>query len=99
LGGTRGHQRFNPAAFIYANDFPNLDDLVRHVLRLAESEDALAEIAAAPAFRDNQIAYEHTPDFFLDRIDEALSGDATAYVPERWNMSAFVAARRRAACS
>jgi alpha(1,3/1,4) fucosyltransferase len=93
-GAREATSDFNPASFIYANDFDNLDDLVAHVLRLADSEDALAEIAAAPAFRDNRIAPEHTPDFFVDKIAEALSGDPTAYVPERWNMSAALAAGR-----
>jgi hypothetical protein len=94
-GASEAKSDFNPAAFIYANDFPNFDDLMRHVLRLADSEDACAEIASAPAFPDNRIPYEHTPDFFVGRIEEALTGDPTAYVPDRWNIGALIAARGR----
>jgi hypothetical protein len=84
---------FNPSAFIYAADFANLDDLVRHVLKVADSKDAMTELATAPAFRDNRIPYEFTPDCFVDRIEEALSRDLDAVVPERWNLAAFVSAR------
>ncbi len=84
---------FNPSAFIYAADFPSLDDLVRHVLKVADSKDAVTELATAPAFRDNRIPYELTPDCFVDSVEEALSHDLNAAVPERWNLAAFVSAR------
>ena len=94
-GAAEAKTDFNPAAFIYANDFDDLDSLVRHVLRLADSPDAIAEMAAAPAFPNNQVAPEHRPEFFVDRIVQAISGDPTAYVPERWNMAAVPTLRNR----
>jgi hypothetical protein len=83
-GAPEAKQDFNPDAFVFAEDFAGFDDLIRHILRLADSPDAIATLASAPPFSENRIAYEHTPAFFVDRIGEALSGPATALASERW---------------
>ena len=66
---------FNPEAFVYAPDFEDFDSLIRHVLDLAEDKDRLEAMATAPVFRGNEVAYRYTPDFFADRISEALGRD------------------------
>lgn len=71
-GAREALSDFNPDAFVYAPDFEEFDALVRHVLDLAGDERRLEAMATAPAFRDNRIPYELTPDFFADRIVEAL---------------------------
>ncbi len=79
-GAPEAKTDFNPDAFIFAEDIGTFDDVIAHVIRLADSREALAEMAAAPAFRDNHIPYEHRPQFFADRIREALSGSPDAAV-------------------
>jgi hypothetical protein len=81
---------FNPDAFIYAPDFPDMDRLVRHVLELAGDRERLEVMATAPIFRDDRIPYEHTPRFFVDRIEEALAGDVRAGIPESWGETPFL---------
>jgi hypothetical protein len=74
-GATEAKSDFNPEAFIFADDFDSFDDLARHVLRIADSRDAIKALTAAPAFRGNEIPYHHRPEFFADRIRDALSGN------------------------
>lgn len=83
-GAIEAKTDFNPDAFIYAEDFSSMDDLVQHVIRVADSPEAVAEIASATPFTGNRIPYEHTPDFFVDRIGEALSGPPGPKVADRW---------------
>ena len=75
---------FNPAAFVNARDFANFDDLIRHVIALDDSPDAVAEMAAAPAFPGNVVRYELTPAFSVDRIVALLSAGGAARVPLPW---------------
>jgi hypothetical protein len=86
---------FNPAAFIFADDFPDLDALARHVVALAGDPARLAELATAPPFQGNRVAPELTPDFFLDRIDAALASDLRGRIPDRWSAHGHFAGRRR----
>ena len=74
---------FNSEAFVFAEDFASMQDLVRHVLSLADSRDALNALATAPPFPCNRIPYEHTPDFFVDRVSEALSGPPQPIITDR----------------
>ncbi|MCV4776722.1 glycosyltransferase family 10, partial [Escherichia coli] len=37
---------FNAAAFVNANEFASLDDLVRHVIAIDDDPEAVAELAA-----------------------------------------------------
>ncbi|MCC6983018.1 MAG: hypothetical protein IT535_07075 [Bauldia sp.] len=83
-GAREALSDFNPEAFIYAPDFGDLDALVKHVLELAEDKARLEAMATAPIFHDNRIPYEHTPQFYIDRIEEALNGDVRAGIPEIW---------------
>ncbi len=75
---------FNASAFVNAREFATLDDLVRHVITLDDSPDALAEIAAAPPFADDKIRYELSPAFAVDHIEGLLSSGGAARVPVRW---------------
>jgi hypothetical protein len=84
-GAEEARSDFNPEAFIFAADFDSFDDLVAHVLKVADSKDALEALAFAPRVRENRIPYEHTPDFFADRIMEALSGKPDGRIPAEWN--------------
>ena len=77
-GADEAKTDFNPKAFIFARDFGDMNSLIEHVLNLDASREALAEMAAEPIFRDNRIRYEHTHDFFADRIADALSARLTA---------------------
>lgn len=85
---------FNPAAFIHADDFPDLDTLARHIVDLAKDPGRVAALATASPFPDNRIAPELTPDFFVERIDAALSSDLRGRIPERWNAHGHFAGRR-----
>jgi hypothetical protein len=79
---------FNPAAFIYAPDFPDLETLVDHVLALADDKDRLEAMATAPVFRNNEVRYEHTPDSLLARLEEAMASEER--ISERWITQAFL---------
>ncbi len=82
-GAAEARSDFNPGAFIFADDHGGIDDLVRHVLRVADSAEARTALMSAPPFRDGRIPEEHTPGFFADRIAEALSGAADVRVPQQ----------------
>ena len=84
-GAAEAKTDFNPRAFLFAEDFGSLEDLAAHVLRIAASPEAVAELAMARPFLDDRIPHEHTPAFFVDRIGEALSGAPAFASPERWN--------------
>lgn len=73
-GAREAREDFNPAAFIDATAFDTMDDLVRHVVSVADSPDAIAGFAAQTPFRGDAVAQEYTPAFVLDRICQALSG-------------------------
>lgn len=83
-GAAEAKTDFNPDAFVYAEDFASMQDLVRYVLRLADSSDALTALASAPPLIDGRIPYEHTPEFFVDRVSEALSGPPQPTMADRW---------------
>lgn len=83
-GAAEAKTDFNPEAFIFADDFANFDELVAHVLKVSDSAEAIAALASAPPFRDNRIPYEQRPEFFVDRIAEALSGDQASRSSSRW---------------
>ncbi len=76
-GAAEAKSDFNPEAFIFADDFESFDDLANHVLRIADSRAAVAALTAAPAFRGNEIPYHHRPEYFADRIRDALSGQSS----------------------
>jgi hypothetical protein len=80
-GAAEASTDFNPEAFIHAEDFASFDALVDHILQVADSQEALAALATASPFPDNRIAYEHTPDFFVERVCEALSGGPISDLP------------------
>ena len=82
-GAPEARTDFNPDAFIAAEDFSSMDDLVGHVVRIADSPDALGALVSAPPFIGNKIPYEHTPEFFVDRISDALSGPAQSVMTDR----------------
>lgn len=84
-GADEAKTDFNPKAILFARDFGNMHALIDHVVKLDDSHEALAEMAAEPVFRDNRIPYEHTPDFFADRIAEALANRLTAPISESDN--------------
>lgn len=83
-GAIESKTDFNPDAFIYAEDFSSMDDLVQYVIGVADSPEAVAKIASATPFTGNRIPYEHTPDFFVDRIGEALSGPPGPMIADSW---------------
>jgi hypothetical protein len=82
-GAREALSDFNPDAFIAADNFSNMDDLVRHVVGVTNSPETLSAMASAPAFSGNRISYEHTPQFFVDRISEALSGSPDGAITDR----------------
>jgi hypothetical protein len=84
-GADEARQDFNPRAFVFARDFATLEDLIDHVLALDDSREALAAMASEPAFAGNRLPYEHTPDFFAERIADALGRRLTAPVTEADN--------------
>lgn len=84
-GADEAKQDFNPRAFVFARDFATLEDLIDHVLALDDSREALAAMVAEPAFAGNRLPYEHTPDFFAERIVDALGRRLTAPVAEADN--------------
>jgi hypothetical protein len=96
-GAAEARADFNPDAFIFAEDHGSFDDLVAHVLRVADSREALAALATAAPFHGNRPAYEHTPAFFADRIREALSGPAHATLPRALIAPVFDTAQQRSA--
>ncbi|MFN0263609.1 glycosyltransferase family 10 domain-containing protein [Tepidamorphus sp. 3E244] len=73
-GAREAFSDFNPEAFIDATAFDTLQDLVDHLIRLDDSADGLDQFRQATPFRDDRIPYEHTMRFFLDRVNDALSG-------------------------
>jgi alpha(1,3/1,4) fucosyltransferase len=83
-GAPEAATDFNPASFVSASEFTNLDALVRHVIWLDDNPEALAEISSAPAFPDNKVRYELTPAFTVDQITRFLSSGGDARVPQRW---------------
>ncbi len=84
-GADEAKQDFNPRAFVFARDFPTMKDLIDHVLALDDSREALAAMAAEPAFPGDRLPYEHTPDFVAERIADALGRRLTAPVTEADN--------------
>jgi hypothetical protein len=84
-GAEEARSDFNPEAFIFAGDFDGFDGLIEHVMKVADSKGALEALALAPRVRGNIIPYEHTPDFFVDRIREALSGNPGERIPPEWS--------------
>lgn len=84
---------FNPDAFVFAPDFPDLESLVEHVIALDADADRVAAMQSAPIFKEGRIPYHHTPDFFFDRVEEALASDFRAEVPDSWK-GPFVAGKR-----
>ena len=80
-GAAEAKSDFNPDAFIFAEDFGTFDELAAHLVRVADSPDELAALRRAPVFAGNAIPYERRPEYFVDRIKEALSGSADAIVP------------------
>jgi hypothetical protein len=89
-GAREALSDFNPDAFIYAPDFADLDSLVEHVLAVADDKTRLKAMATASIFRDNRIPYEHTPDFFLDRVEEAMASELRAEIPDDWSSRPFL---------
>jgi len=81
-GADEAKTDFNPKAFIFARDFGDMNAFIEHILKLDASPAAWAEMAAEPIFRDGRIRYEHTHDFFADRIADALSTRLTAPIRE-----------------
>lgn len=71
-GASEARTDFNPNAFIDATQFISVDALIDHVLALADDPVALKTMAEAPIF-SGPIPYEHTPGFFVDRIEQALA--------------------------
>jgi hypothetical protein len=84
-GADEARQDFNPKAFVFARDFATFDDLIAHVLRLDDAREAWAEMAAEPVFPGGRLRYEHTPDFFVDRIADALERRLTTPVSDADN--------------
>jgi hypothetical protein len=89
-GDEHAKTDFNPEAFIFADDHGSIDDLARHVVRVADSADAVAALAGAPPLRDNRVPYEHTPAFFVDRIRDALGGTGASLLSDRLIRQHFV---------
>jgi len=91
-GADEARSDFNSEAFVFARDFGTIEALVDHVVKLDDSRDAWAEMAAAPAFPGNRLRPEHTPDYFADRIADALGSRLSAPVctldQERFVLSA-----------
>lgn len=75
---------FNAAAFVNANEFASLDDLVRHVIALDDHPEAVAELAAATPLPGDNIRYELSPAFAVEHIEGLLSSGGAARVPVRW---------------
>ncbi len=62
---------FNPAAFIDASQFSDLEALADHIQRVDGDDQMLAAFCEAPVFA-NGIPHEMTPASFVERIEEAL---------------------------
>ncbi len=77
---------FNPDAFIDATAFDTVDALVRHVLEIADAPERYEALATAPPFRDNVIPERFRPDYFVDRISEALGSAG----PRPWERREWV---------
>ena len=85
-GAIEAKKDFNPASFVCAADQATLHDLVQHIIRLSGSRDALEELSSASPFLGNKIPYEHTPEFFVDRVSDALSGGFAKQIPADWRL-------------
>ena len=59
---------FNPASMICAHDFPTLEDLAEHVLRVDADEDACLAYLREPPLRGNAV----DPSLRLDGLPDAL---------------------------
>ncbi len=84
-GASEALSDFNPNSFIYAPDFDSLDSLAKYVATVDQSEELQRKYVTAPIFRDNKIPYEHTPQFFADRVLEARAGSLRDEIPDEWN--------------
>lgn len=80
---------FNKRAFICAMDFADLQELAQHIVALDRDHNRMAEMAAEPVFANNTIPYEYTPQFFVDRVSEALSSGGAGRVPQHWNLTSI----------
>lgn len=74
-GAPEAKSDFNPACFVDANAFDSVEALIDHVLALASDEAAMRAMVEAPIFQDG-VPTHHTPDFFAQRISEALDSPA-----------------------
>lgn len=53
-GDKQALQDFNPEAFIYANDFPNMESLISEIQRIDNDKDAYMHMVNAPVLRPGQ---------------------------------------------
>jgi hypothetical protein len=84
-GAREALSDFNPDAFIYAPDFESLDALVSHIASVDQSPEQQRKYLTAPIFPGNRIPYEHTPQFFADRVLSALAGNLREEIPDEWD--------------
>jgi alpha(1,3/1,4) fucosyltransferase len=63
---------FNPAAFIHARDFPDLDTLARHVIAVGDDDERYLPYLRAPIFPANRVPDFLTFDFLAGRLGELV---------------------------
>jgi Glycosyltransferase family 10 (fucosyltransferase) C-term len=85
-GAREALSDFNADAFIFAPDFECLDALAQYVASVDRSPELQRKFLAAPIFPDNRIPYEHTPQFFADRVLSALSGTVRDEISDEWDV-------------
>jgi alpha(1,3/1,4) fucosyltransferase len=61
---------FNPQSFVDASDFPNLDALVEHIIRLDQDDALYTKILSQPYFHGNQPTEWFDRRRLLDRFEE-----------------------------
>lgn len=85
-GAEEAKSDFNPAAFIHAEDFASMDDLIAYVIGVADDPAKLAGYQTAPPFAGHRFPHAFKPQFFADRISDALDGDRPLrdHWPARW---------------
>jgi len=94
-GAREALSDFNPDAFIFAPDFESLDALAEYVSVVDQSPELQSKFLTAPIFPNNEIPYEHTPDFFADRVLDELSGSLRDEIPDDWDTNFRKILRRR----
>ena len=75
---------FNPAAFVNAYDFPDLETLADHVIRLDDDREAYLRMRRAPPFMGNRPSEHFDENRLLDFFGKIFAQSGTPVSQTRW---------------